>query len=62
MSTNDLKDLTNRELNADIAHARNARDAYAAGKEPQEVLQRLSSLLTEQARRRDERIAARAAR
>ena len=46
-----LRNLTNRELSREIAHARNCRDAYAIGRVPQEVTNKLYTLLGEQDRR-----------
>lgn len=58
MTTNRLstaapyRELDRNELNRAIAHARNKRDAYSAGREPQETMVELHALLSEQARRR----------
>lgn len=54
-------DLTDRELEREIAHARNRRDAYAAGREPAEVMAELRALLDMQAARRRARAIERAA-
>jgi hypothetical protein len=48
----DITTLTNDELGRELAHARNARDAYSEGRVPADVLTRVSDLLAEQARRR----------
>lgn len=52
MSRYRYRDMTNDELYRALAHARNRRDAYAEGREPQEVLTELRRLLDEQERRR----------
>jgi hypothetical protein len=53
--TLDIRTLTGDELGREIAHARNRRDAFAAGREPAEVLTALRELLDEQTRRREAR-------
>lgn len=50
-----LSSLTDSELSRELAHARNRRDAYAAGREPFEVTSALRDILSEQDRRRGER-------
>ena len=50
-----IRDLTDEELNRQIAHVRRKRDAFARGREPRYVMARLRHLLAEQARRRDAR-------
>jgi hypothetical protein len=61
LAMSNLSNLSNADLNRAIAGARSKRDAFAAGREPAEVVTRLNALLREQARRRakSERRAAR---
>jgi hypothetical protein len=47
-----LKDHSMNELLRELANARNARDAFAAGREPDEVLRRVGRAQREVERRR----------
>ena len=58
MTMKQLAAMSGSDLNREIAHARNKRDAFSAGREPQAVMRHLRRLLDEQIRRRQTRRAA----
>jgi hypothetical protein len=55
MNRTEINLLNDADLNREIIHARNRRDAFAAGREPADVMRNLRLLLDEQNRRRDAR-------
>ena len=59
MTKQAIRSLTNNELQRELAHARNKRDAFSMGNEPAEVMRHLRDLLDEQDRRRSWRQAER---